>query len=190
MKRPVGHLEHGHAEAKVPGRCDCLQPDVTRAHDDDLLCPGEVGTNTVDVGHRAQVVDTLEVVTGHFQQAVAAAEAQDQLVVAQFRAVAQAQPLVRPVDCGDPQSELHVHQVLFVELGAAQQQPLAVHFTREVLLGQRRPVVGQVRLVADHDDAACVPFAAQRIDCLHCRVARTDNHHRLLRHANLCGPCR
>ena len=107
MKRPVGHLEHGDVEAKVPGGRGRLQPDVTGAHDDDLLRPGQVCTDTVDVGHRAQVVDALEVVTGDLQQAVAAAEAQDQLVVAQLRAVAQAQALVRPVDCGDPQPELH-----------------------------------------------------------------------------------
>ena len=86
--------------------------------------------------------------------------------------------------------ELHVDLVLLVELGAAQQQPFAFQFAGQVFLGQRRTVVGQVRFVADQDDASGVPLATQRIDRLHRRVARTDNHDRLFRHANLYGPCR
>ena len=126
-----------------------------------------------------------EVVTRNFEQPVAAAEAQQQLVVAQLGAVAQPQPLVGSINRRDPQAQFHIDLVLFVELGAAQQQPLALHFARQVFLRQRGPVVGQVGLVADEHDRSRVTFASQGVDRLHRGVAGAHDHYRPVRHADL-----
>ena len=63
---------------------------------------------------------------------------------------------VGAVDGRDPHAEARVHLPLLVELRAAQQQALAFHFARQELLRQRRPVVGQVGLVAHQHDRALV----------------------------------
>ena len=140
---------------------------------------GEVGADGVHVGDRAQAVDAGQVVARHLEPPRLAADAQQQLVVGEFAAVAEPQPLAGPVDGRDPHPEAGLDPVLLVELGAAQQQPLALQFARQVFLGQGRAVVGQVRLVADQHDRPGVPLAAQGVDGLHRRMARADDDDRL-----------
>jgi len=93
------------------------------------------------------------------------------------------------VDGGDPDPEAHIHAVLLVELAAAQPQPLALELARQVLLGQGRPVVRQVRLVAHQHDRPGMTLATQGVDGLHGRMTRPDDDDRLCHDALLIyGP--
>ena len=57
-------------------------------------------------------------------------------------------------DVGDAPAEVRVHLMLGEELRRAQQQALALERSGEVLLGQRRALIRQPRLLADQRQLA------------------------------------
>ena len=64
-------------------------------------------------------------------------------------------------DRGSAAKELQIQRVeLF---GGAQRQPIDVPFAGQQLLGQRRPVVGEVRLVPDQCDLTLESFVSQHL---------------------------
>ena len=188
VHRSVRHFEHGHLEPQVARRGGGFEPDVAGAHDDQPLRCAEPGADAVDVGHRAQVMDAAQVLARHVEQAIATADAEQQVVVAEFLAVAESQALVRTVDRGHPHAEFHLDVMLLVEMRAAQQQSLTLEFAGQIFLRKRRPVVRQERFVADQHDAPGVPLASKRVDRLHRGVARADDHHRFVRHPATFSP--
>ena len=67
---------------------------------------------------------------------------------------------VEPGDNGDAPLD----DVLLIELGRAQRQPLGLELAGEEVLAQVGPVVGPAVLGADHEDASDVALLAQRLD--------------------------
>jgi len=114
--------------------------------------PGQVGADRVHVGDRAQAVDAGQFVAGHLEPPRLAADAEQQLVVSEFAAVTEPQPLAGTVDGRHPHAEAGLDPVLLVVLGTAQQEPLPLQLAGEVFLGKGRAVVGQPRLVAHQHD--------------------------------------
>ena len=64
---------------------------------------------------------------------------------------------------------------LGVEGVGLQEQPVALHRAHEIGLGQRRPLIGRERLVADHGDGAREALGAKGRDGLRARLARADD---------------
>ena len=79
-------------------------------------------------------------------------------------------------DVRDAPTEVRGDGVLGEELGRADQQPLALEGTGEVLLRQRRALVGQPGLLADEGELAREALAAQCIDGLDGSLTGADDH--------------
>ena len=68
--------------------------------------------------------------------------------------------------------------MLVVERLMAERQAVFGQFAGEVLLRQRRPLIGQVRLVADEYQASGKALAAQGVDRLRAGLTAAENENR------------
>ena len=75
------------------------------------------------------------------------------------RAVGERHPARIRVECGGRGPELHVHRVLRVPGRRMDEHAVALRLALQVVLGQRRSLVRQVRLRADDGDPAGEPLA-------------------------------
>jgi hypothetical protein len=72
-------------------------------------------------------------------------------------------------------TQFELDLVLLVEGLVAKGQALGGHLAGEKLLGERGPLIGQMRLVSDQHEAASETFPAQGVDRLGSRLAGTDD---------------
>ena len=75
-----------------------------------------------------------------------------------------------------PEPELDA--MLVIERLMAERQAVVRQFTRQVLLGQRRPLIGQMGLVADEHQTSAKALAAQGVDRLRAGLTATQNENR------------
>jgi hypothetical protein len=92
-------------------------------------------------------VHTGELRPGCGQAAWPAAGGEQERVVGQREPVVQAHVPRARRDVGDAPAEVRGDLVLGVELRRPDEQPLALHSASQILLGQRRPLVGQPRFI-------------------------------------------
>ena len=130
----------------------------------------------------AQHVHAVELGAGDRQPPRLGARGQQQPVVAQPLAVVELDLTVRGVESHDgaPQQQLDV--VRGIEALGMDVDPLALELAAQVVLGERRPLVGSLRLGADQHDATLEAPLTQRLGGLGARQARPRDHDRLLRH--------
>ncbi len=94
-----------------------------------------------------------------------------------------AEPLARreshgfpgPVDFGDPRPGQELDVVVAVERLRPQQQQVEADLAVQVVLRQRRALIGQHILVADQRDASVIAMLAQRRRQLEASMARADD---------------
>ena len=89
-----------------------------------------------------------------------------------------------PVDAGDRGAESQVDVVLAVPVPRMDVDRVAFGLARQVVLGQRRPLVGPFVLVADQHDRAVESLGAQRLRGLGPGQARSGDNKRFI-----CGHC-
>ncbi len=75
--------------------------------------------------------------------------------------------------------------VLGVPALGVDQELLADGAVGEVVLGEGRPLVGRVGLLADQHDPAVVAAGPQCLGCLGAGEPGSDDHHRVLAHEGL-----
>ena len=78
------------------------------------------------------------------------------------------------VEAGGPHTEPPL-EVEIVDTLLPQDDVVGLGLPREEVLGERRPVVGQVRLGTDRDDAAVEALAPQRLGRAQTREGRPDD---------------
>ena len=176
----VGHLEHGHLQPQLARGGGDLQADVAAADDEHARARGAGGADAVGVGDGAQVVHALELAARHLQAPRAAAGGEQQRVVGQHQLVVEAHVALARGDVGDAPAPVGLHAVVGEELRRADREPLALERAGQVLLRQRRALVGHPRLIADQGQLPRVAASPQGVGGLHRRLAAPDDHDLLI----------
>src|SRR5579864_672721 len=159
-------LEHGDLDAALGGdRCD-FQTDITAANDGELLALSNQVAERIDVGDAAQILNAGKFGTGTFDPAHARTGGEQQLVVGE-RAPVRENHLVRiAVDLGRGNAQDQLALGFAVECVRLQKKSVALHRAHQIGFGERRPLVGRVRLVADQRDVARKPLGPEGRDGL------------------------
>ena len=166
-------LDHRHRDAQGPRAGGHLGPDEAGADDHQRPAPLEIRAERPGVGQRAQVMDVRRL-----------REPRDAPRPRPGREHEVPPANARPPDAGPPPDGVHLvhpgaeaqlHVPLGPEGGRAQHQGVGVAGPGEELLGQRRPFVGRVRLIAGHEDPPRVASGPQRLRAAPAREARA--HH-------------
>ena len=163
----VGGLEHGDVVAAHAQRRGGLEADVAAAHEHDPCAlrarrgqRGEVVADALHVGDGAQQVHAGQIGALDGETHRSRTGGEGELVVGQRLAAVQHHGVRIAVDRGDPAlDELDV--VLVEEVGRTQQELARLPVAGEEALRQRRPLVRQPALVADHGHRARPPALPQ-----------------------------
>ena len=175
LEDSVLHLQHRDRE---PGlgrdRCD-LQADVAATHDDDAPGRPEILLDRVHVGDGAQVVNTRKVASRCREFARSGTCREQQLVVADLGTIATGDALAIGIDSLDAHAATDVDVSALVEPRGPKVHPAEIVLAGEVLLRQRRTLIGDVRLFADYQDLALVVLLTQARRSLSGGVAAADD---------------
>src|SRR6185312_16298027 len=174
---PVDQLDDMHRLAGGPGDRREFEADKPGADHDDALGEGEALAQMIRLGEVAQVADPVELDPRQRRHPVARAGGDDEVVVAERRADAELDLPRGAVDL-DGAGAAHVFDALFgVEALGTHQQEVEADLAAEVILGQRRPLIGKPRLVADQHHLAVETALAQRRGELEPAMPRAEDHH-------------
>ncbi len=177
LHQAVERFEHRYVEAMFHrDGCD-FQPDITTTDDGKALAGLKDGAQRIDIGDAAQIVDSLEIRVGYKNGAHARSGGEQQLVVSDHAAIGQHDLLLCAIDAGSGCAEDHFDLGLGVEGLRLQEQALALKLALQIRLGERRALIGQERLIADHCDRACEAFGPEGRDrlCAGLACANDDN---------------
>ncbi|MCY1304769.1 hypothetical protein D9M70_545380 [compost metagenome] len=86
----------------------------------------------------------------------------DQMVIPLGTAIAEHHAALLPINGTDLNAGPTLNLQLVIRSRATDLQRVPVHLTRKIGLGQRRPPVRQLRLVANEDDASGIALLTQR----------------------------
>jgi hypothetical protein len=160
----VAPLEEGHPGVHLGGAGGHLGPDEAAAKDDHALGPGDGGPQPLGVVDRAQVVDALQVPAGQLQADRLGAGGQHQAgAVAELVADLGGDGPGGRVQGARPGRQQQLDLVVAVPGLVVGAGLVAPGLAAEELLGQRRPLVGELRLGGQHHGRA---LAAGRSDPL------------------------
>ncbi len=162
-QRLVLHLDHGDLDPCGPGGCGHLETDPAPADDHDPADGGEGVAQSPVVLDRAQVGDVGAALVGHRQAARGGTGRQQEPVEASRVAVRDHLVTVE-VETGDRRPEVQLNVTIVVPGAVVDLHRLLLRGAEEDALGQRRSLVGQVRLGAEDLDASLVPVAPQLVD--------------------------
>src|SRR5450631_147536 len=171
VHHPVRHLQNGDRAAQVTGGGGGFETDVAAADDDSARAWLEARLNHQHVRHAAQIVHSGQVGPGTRQLAGPGAETQEQAVVDDFLAARQNDTAGGRIQAGGSDTQLEFDMVLVVKRLMSKRQTVCRQLTGQELLGQRRPLIRQVRLVAHQYEATLETFAPQGVDGLRTGVA-------------------
>ena len=171
------HLEDGDLGARVARRGGDLETDPAAADDHDARAVARTVAQAVGVVEGAQGERRVGARDGEAARARPGGE--QQLVVAE-RVPSASVDLVRARvdrdDRGMPRAQVDV--VLGVPVVGMHERLVEFGLALQVVLGQRRPLVGQVGLGAEERDAAGEALVAQRLDGLGAGQAGSDDDER------------
>ncbi len=173
----VGHLQHRDIHAELAAGRGDLEADVAAADDHGAMPGPRLLAQLVGIVQRLQVVDAGESGARQADAPRPAAGRQHQRVVAQVRAVVQRDAARGPVDVRRAATKPQVHAMFGIERRVPDEQAVPLECTREVLLGQRRALVGQVGLITDDGQRPAVAALPERIDELGGRLSGSEDHY-------------
>ena len=158
----------------VRGGGDFLADEAGADHDE-ARARAESLSQPARVGEASKLVDVGEAL-GARQAARAASGGDQQLRERQSRAGGERQLACGDVQAGCALAEQQLDVAVAVPLVGAEAQRGFVDPSREVLLGQRRAVVGRDGLIADELNGAVMAVAAKRLDGTLGREAAAGDH--------------
>ena len=172
-------FEQRHLQALAGRHGRSLQPDVAAADHQQPPAGHQVRRHRVGIGQAAHQQHALQLAADVGRQAARPrAGEQHQPAVFDMLAAVQPQAPRSAVDARHARAQAQLDLLLLVPGGGADQDLLHRQRIGQVLLRQRRPVVGQHRLVADQQQAAFEAGAAHAVDESRGRMAATHQHHR------------
>ena len=145
--------------------------------------PGrELGAQAVHVRDAAQVVHAGEFGARQRQQARMAARGQQQSVVFDGAAIGDLDAPPRPIDAHRRKTQSQVDAMVGVVGRVPDEQAIAIQRSGQVLLRQRRTLIGQRGFIADQRDRALVTALVQGLDRLRCSLSSADYRYSLIVH--------
>ena len=129
----------------------------------------------------SQVTNIGKISVGQIEQAVAGTGRQHQMPVIKERAGGEHEPLRSAVDEGDAIAD-QFDVLVAIELVGPEHQAVGTPLALEIGLGQRRPLIGQMRLVVDQADTFAKAMLAQGDGNLETGVAGADDQDSFLGH--------
>ena len=184
---PLLGLQDGDFGACLRRRGRHFQPYVPSAHNDNPPSRSKFLVQRVGVVQRPQIVDAGQIRARRIELAQNASGGQHQAVVAELLAVVQHRKLVAAVHGQHPAAQAQFHVPGLVVLRPAKQQPLALEFAGQVLLGKRRALIGRRALLADQRYRPAMAAEPKRDDQLGRGLAAADDQHRFARHYETAG---
>ena len=152
-ERHRAHLDQRDLDTHLPGGCRNFGAQPARTDHHDAVGPLECGPEAVRIGEATQQVHPWQVTAPDRQGAWFGPGGQEQPVPAHGGAVAERHMPAIDVDGGHGRAEDEVDVKLGPPVGVEDADVVRARLAPQVLLGQGRPVVGQIGLVADEDDA-------------------------------------
>jgi putative membrane protein len=182
--------EDGDVAAELPGGGGDLHADPSVADDRDLLGGADRGGEQVGLLDGAEQVHALEVRAGEGERARAGAGGEEELLVVDGGAVGEGEPPGGGVEAGGGLAGAQVG-VAGVPVLVDGEDLRAVDVAAEVVLRQRRPLVGPVGFAGDDGEVAVVAFAAEGLRGGGGGEAAADDDERCMAHWRLpedrCG---
>jgi len=181
----VGQLQRiddSYVEATLARRGCKLAADPAGADHGDAGAVHQLGPQHIAVGERPQVVNAFQGGARHLDPSRLGSRGQQQPVVRQLLSVTEGHARGLRVDRRHGRARLKLDVVLGVEVGRVHVRLLALGLAAEVLLGQRRALVGPLGLGADQDDPPVEAAVAQLLSRLGAGQAGADDHECLLTH--------
>lgn len=179
VQRGGFRFDDGDLGAVAAGGGRDLQADPPRARDDQMAVVAaerrEHLAQPVGVGEAAQMVDACQLGAGDVQAARLGAGGQQQLVVVQDGAVAEAYGLGVAVDGDHGLAEVQFDVGPGVPGGFMDEDAVALLLARQIALGQGWPLIRVVAFVTDEDHAAGEPFGAEGLGGLGSGKSTTDD---------------
>ena len=167
-------LDDRHLDAEPAGRRGDLLADEAGADDHQASAGDEFGPQAAGVGQGAQGVDVVVVEEGQAPRRAAGRD--QQLAVGERLAGVQRQRPRRRVERLGPGAEQQLDPLLRVPVRRPEGDRVLAGRSRQHLLGERRPVVGRLRLGADDADRRLVLAAAEGLGGALRRQTATDDH--------------
>ena len=121
-----------------------------------------------------QVAHVSQIGVGNVEQAIARAGGQHEMAVVQRGAGGEHQPARNAVD-GDGAIADQLDVLIAVKFVRPEHQAVGPAFAFQIGLGQRRPLIRQMRLVIDQADALAKAMLPQRCRELETRMARAGD---------------
>ena len=178
---PRAEFDHIDLKALGPRGGGEFQPDEARADHDDMPAGGDPLPQRLAVVERPQITHVRQIGIGNVQQPIARAGRQHQMPVIQRRARGEQQPARGAID-RDRAIADQLDVLIAIKLVGPEHQTVRPAFALEIGLGQRRPLIWQMRLVVDQTDALAEAMLAQRCSELKTRMTGADDQNCSLRH--------
>ena len=185
VHHPLERLEHGHRGAELGQARRHLESDVAAADDDRPRPWPDCGLDRIGIRERAQIEHARQIDTGQRQPAGSRAGADHERRVVECGAVFQDEKPLLSKNSRGAGAEAQIDAVLGVVALGSEPGPLQRHLAAEIRFRQRRPLIGQVRLVAEQGKVALEAQLAQAHGDLRARLPGADDDHPL-RHARGC----
>ena len=170
--------DDGHVHAALTSRGGDLGPDPAGADDDEPAAGLQTRPQRVAVGERAQEVHAVELRAGDAQRPRLRAGGQQQPVVGEPLAAVELELAARGVEAGRRHAGAQFDVVLGVEARRMDGGRLAVRLAAQVVLRERRALVGPLRLGAQQYEAAVEALLAQGLGGLGAGEAGPDDGER------------
>ena len=161
-----------------------FEADIAAADHDDAADVRQFGQHGIDIGAAADRVNAGKIAAGAGEAAGYAAGRPDQSAIADPPRVPQHDLTGRRIDRGGRHAEDHLHGALAPKGGRADQNALERLLARQIILRERRALIGQLRLGADHADAACEAELAERDRGLRAAMPRAHDQDVIIGHAS------
>jgi hypothetical protein len=139
-----------------------LEPDIAAADNDDLPDERQLGNQPVNIGTRADIMDSSQIMPAARQTTRPATGRPDQVAIGKPAAILEADAVGRRLDSHDRGSGNQVDRTFRPIAAGANEQPFERFVAGKIFLGQWRALVRRFGLVADQRDRAGIAFLPQR----------------------------
>ena len=178
LERQRGHLDHRDLASLLAGGRGDLGADPAGPDDHQPLTVLDPLADQLGIADGPQVVDAVEIGAGHVEAPWHAAGGQEEAVVAQAPVSFEQELAHAEVDARHPGRGQKVDLMLGVERVRVDVR-LVADLPAQVLLGERRALVGPLGLVADQHQLTVESLLAQRLCRLGSGQAGADDHESL-----------
>ena len=189
---PVHHalqrFDHDDCAAELAQARGDLEADVAAADDHRLRAGQDGGLDPIRIGKRAQIQRPAQIDARHAQPPRPSAGAERERVVAEPGAVCTDHRPLLTQDASHARAEAQIDIVLLVVGLGPEPGPLERHLAAQVPLGQRRPLIRQVRFLAEQGNLAGEAQLAQAHGDLRAGLPGADDDHALRHRRDVARP--